>query len=73
MANSTGAVQFGAVSTTATAAAEENDADVTFSGYAVDIWACGVSLFACIFGMLPFYASEPLELFELIGKCSSSL
>ena len=70
VANGTGAVKFGAVSTTATANADEDEADVTFSGYAVDMWACGVSLFACVFGMLPFYASEPLELFELIGKYS---
>ena len=39
-----------------------------FSGYAADMWAVGVSLFACIFGILPFYASEPLDLFNLIAR-----
>lgn len=45
----------------------QNNASREFSGYAADMWACGISLFACIFGFLPFYASEPLELFGLIG------
>ena len=42
----------------------------SFSGYAADMWAVGVSLFGCIFGILPFFASEPSELFSLIGALS---
>ena len=43
------------------------DKAVEFSGYAADMWAVGVSLFACLFGILPFYATEPVQLFEMIG------
>jgi serine/threonine protein kinase len=38
-----------------------------FSGYAADMWAVGVSLFACVFGFLPFYSDSTPELFSLIG------
>lgn len=37
-----------------------------FSGYASDLWACGICLFIFVTGKLPFYAFSPVELFELI-------
>jgi len=67
-----GVVTFGASAAEPGAEAKESetaaaDKAVEFSGYAADMWAVGVSLFACLFGILPFYATEPVQLFEMIG------
>lgn len=38
-----------------------------FSGYSADLWACGVCLYAMIFGVLPFVSEDPLDLFDKIA------
>lgn len=38
-----------------------------FSGYAADLWAAGICLFAFSTGQLPFYSEDQMELFEMIS------
>lgn len=37
-----------------------------FSGYAADMWAFGVCMYAMLFGALPFVAEDPWDLFDEI-------
>jgi serine/threonine protein kinase len=39
-----------------------------FSGYAADMWAAGICLFAFVTGRLPFYSEVPPDLFDLISQ-----
>ena len=39
-----------------------------YSGPAADIWACGVLLYACLTGMVPFKAQTEKELFRKIQR-----
>ncbi len=45
-----------------------NGKSSSFSGYASDLWACGICLNILVSGKLPFYADDPSELFDLISK-----
>ena len=44
-----------------------NGVDV-FSGYKLDVWACGVTLFNLVTGGYPFEGDNIYKLFECIGK-----
>ncbi|CCI42902.1 unnamed protein product [Albugo candida] len=37
-----------------------------YSAYAADVWALGVTLYALVFGKIPFYDANMIELFKLI-------
>jgi len=39
-----------------------------FSGFKVDVWACGVSLYRLVTGKVPFEGSSLMHLFENIAK-----
>lgn len=40
--------------------------DDFYHGRPADIWACGVTLFACLFGVMPFNSEDPSTLREQI-------
>jgi len=44
----------------------------SFSGFQGDVWALGVSLYACLYGVLPYYSNNPKELFEAIALADES-
>lgn len=46
--------------------APEMCAQGPYSGYATDMWAVGICLFAMVFGTLPFTGSNPIDLFSCI-------
>mmetsp|Transcript_6173 Transcript_6173/g.9067 ORF Transcript_6173/g.9067 Transcript_6173/m.9067 type:complete len:541 (+) Transcript_6173:273-1895(+) len=39
-----------------------------FSGYASDLWACGVCLYIFTSGRLPFYSDAPYQLLQIISE-----
>ena len=41
---------------------------ISFSGFKVDVWACGVTLFRLTTGRVPFEGSSLMHLFENIAK-----
>ena len=43
----------------------------TFSGFKVDVWAVGVSLFLCTSGKVPFEGSSLMDLFERIAMVNA--
>src|SRR5688572_30615744 len=49
-------------------AAPELINDSPYCGKAVDIWSCGVILYACLTGTLPFDKENIAALFEQISK-----
>ena len=38
-----------------------------YCGAKADIWACGITLYAMIYGKYPFYSSNFMHTFELIS------
>lgn len=42
--------------------------DDTYSGFPIDIWSCGVTLYNLVTGLLPFEAINIYSLFQTIGK-----
>ncbi|OQR93345.1 protein kinase [Achlya hypogyna] len=44
----------------------ESMASEPYSAFVADIWALGITLYAMLFGSLPYYSSEVTELFEMI-------
>lgn len=47
---------------------DEDAESSEYSAYPADVWAAGVCLWVFLFGRLPFWAIEPLELFERIVR-----
>jgi len=45
----------------------------TFSGYKIDVWSCGVTLYNFTTGNYPFQGETIFKLFEQIGKCEFSV
>ena len=62
----------GLVSATATSAAASNANcppwmdTAEWSGQLMDVWACGVTLYYCLFHSLPFHSNNPHQLYQLI-------
>jgi serine/threonine protein kinase len=46
----------------------EESLSVKYSGKNADIWACGVTLYIFLFGLLPFNSNDQLELFRKIRE-----
>lgn len=44
-----------------------------FSGYKIDVWSCGVTLYNFTTGAYPFEGETIFKLFENIGKCDFSV
>ena len=44
-----------------------------FSGYKIDVWSCGVTLYNFTTGGYPFEGETIFKLFENIGKCEFSV
>ena len=40
----------------------------SFNGYKVDVWALGVTMFACLFGRLPFPFVTVLDICDRINR-----
>ncbi len=60
--------EFSFLGTPAFQCPEIANGEETYSGFCIDIWSCGVTLYNLVTGLLPFEADNIYLLFQTIGK-----
>lgn len=44
----------------------DDESTSSYDALSADVWACGMCLWICTFGTLPYFGTQPIEVFDLI-------